>query len=90
MQCPAGDTSGLVIAFYFSSQEGSRDQDEIDFEILGDQKDSIQTNYWLSGVGHHESIIQLGFDCSEPGHRFAIYYGSDAIKYALRHMLYPI
>ena len=74
------DSSGLVMAFYTSSKEGSHQQDEIDFEFVGDSKGSVQTNYFVSGVGSHEKIIPLGFDCTEQGHHYTIYYGKDAVK----------
>ena len=62
-----------------SSKEGTRDQDEIDFEFLGNKKNSVQLNYYVNGVGGHELIIELPFDCSEDYHRYSIDYSDKAI-----------
>ena len=68
------------MAFYTSSKKGAHGKDAINFEFLGDRKGSVQTNYFVSGVGLHEEIITLGFDCSKQGHHYAIYHGNDAVK----------
>eukprot|EP01018_Ginkgo_biloba_P017982 Gb_10814 [translate_table: standard] len=72
IKCPDGDTSGLNCSFYLSSLEGDKSQDEIDFEFLGKDKGIVQTNYYTEGTGNREQIHQLGFDCSEDFHEYAI------------------
>lgn len=79
VQCPAGNTSGIVTTFYTSSLEGSKTQDEIDFEFLGDQKSTVQTNYYVNGTGGHEIVHQLGFDTSAAAHVYNIYWDSTKI-----------
>ncbi|CAI5517270.1 unnamed protein product [Closterium sp. Naga37s-1] len=55
-----------------SSLEGSGIQDEIDFEWLGKNKSIVQTNFYVGGVGGREKIVDLGFDCSQAFHNYAI------------------
>ncbi|MCO5566974.1 hypothetical protein L7F22_020657 [Adiantum nelumboides] len=81
VKCAAGDTSGLLSSFYLSSLEGSKVQDEIDFEWLGKDKSSMQTNYYVNGVGNHEVQIPLGFDCSQAYHTYTIIYNIDQIQW---------
>ncbi|MCO5597466.1 hypothetical protein L7F22_051544 [Adiantum nelumboides] len=81
VKCAAGDTSGLLSSFYLSSLEGSKVQDEIDFEWLGKDKSSVQTNYYVNGVGNHEVQIPLGFDCSQAYHTYTIIYNIDQIQW---------
>ncbi|KAH7428136.1 hypothetical protein KP509_10G077500 [Ceratopteris richardii] len=81
IKCAEGNTSGLLSSFYLSSREGSRVQDEIDFEWLGKDKTSVQTNYYVNGVGNHELQVPLGFDCSEAYHIYTIIYNSDQIQW---------
>eukprot|EP00475_Leptophrys_vorax_P010146 TRINITY_DN16825_c0_g3_i1.p1 TRINITY_DN16825_c0_g3~~TRINITY_DN16825_c0_g3_i1.p1 ORF type:complete len:140 (+),score=7.11 TRINITY_DN16825_c0_g3_i1:1-420(+) len=71
--------SGLVQSFYLSSLEGSKDQHEIDFEFLGKDKTMVQTNYYVDGVGGHEMLVPLGFDCSGDFHEYAIYWNNQRI-----------
>ncbi|KAJ7569310.1 hypothetical protein O6H91_01G071900 [Diphasiastrum complanatum] len=72
VKCAAGDTSGLLTSIYLSSLEGSPIQDEIDFEWLGNKKTVVQTNFYVTGTGGHEVIIDLGFDCSQSYHTYTI------------------
>ena len=62
-----------------SSQEGSKDQDEIDFEFLGNRKDRVQLNYYVNGVGGHELVVMLGFDCAQDYHQYTIFYNATQI-----------
>ncbi|CAI5954310.1 unnamed protein product [Closterium sp. NIES-64] len=73
-RCPQGKGSGLVSSFYLSSQEGSKVQDEIDFEWLGKNNTVVQTNYYVQGVGGNEKLITLGHDCSAAFHNYALYW----------------
>eukprot|EP00850_Spirogloea_muscicola_P011720 SM000073S21496 [mRNA] locus=s73:566746:570294:- [translate_table: standard] len=81
IKCPAGDTSGLVTSFYLSSLEGSTNQDEIDFEFLGKSNLMVQTNYYVNGVGGHEVLTNLGFDCSQDFHKYSIAWSSSSITW---------
>lgn len=81
VKCAVGDTSGLLSSFYLSSLEGSKVQDEIDFEWLGKDKSSVQTNYYVNGVGNHEVQVLLGFDCSQAYHTYTIIYSNDQIQW---------
>lgn len=60
-----GSTDGIVTTFYTSSLEGSKDKNEIDFEFLGKNPRTVQTNVFLNGVGKKEMIHQLDFDPRE-------------------------
>ncbi|CAI7934408.1 unnamed protein product [Closterium sp. NIES-54] len=73
-RCPQGKGSGLVSSFYLSSQEGSKVQDEIDFEWLGKNNTVVQTNFYVRGVGGNEKLITLGHDCSAAFHNYALYW----------------
>ncbi|GJP47903.1 hypothetical protein CLOM_g7076 [Closterium sp. NIES-68] len=79
IKCPKGDISGLVQSYYLSSLEGSRDQDEIDFEFLGKDKWQVQTNYYVNGKGGREVLIPLGFDCSSDFHEYTIFWNNQQI-----------
>ncbi|KAL6660287.1 hypothetical protein ACP70R_002409 [Stipagrostis hirtigluma subsp. patula] len=81
IRAPAGDTAGLNYNLYLSSLEGSRDQDEIDFEFLGCDKRAVQTNYHVAGEGGREQIHPLPFDSSDGFHHYAISWGADAIEW---------
>lgn len=83
-RCAPGDTSGLLSSLYLSSLEGSRVQDEIDFEWLGHNKNIVQTNFYVNGTGGHETWVDLGFDCSESFHTYTITYNTDEIRLVRR------
>eukprot|EP00850_Spirogloea_muscicola_P020210 SM000209S06389 [mRNA] locus=s209:117723:120090:- [translate_table: standard] len=82
-QTPSGQTNGVVTTFYLSSLEGSKNQDEIDFEFLGNQRNKVQVNYYVSGEGGHETMIDLDFDTSEDFHSYAISYQSNKIIWSI-------
>ncbi|CAD6201643.1 unnamed protein product [Miscanthus lutarioriparius] len=81
IRTPAGDTSGLNYNIYLSSLEGSKDQDEIDFEFLGHDKRAVQTNYHVGGDGGREQIHALPFDSSDGFHHYAIAWDAAAIEW---------
>eukprot|EP00850_Spirogloea_muscicola_P021304 SM000244S08539 [mRNA] locus=s244:84430:86656:+ [translate_table: standard] len=83
VKTPSGQTNGVVTTFYLSSLEGSRDQDEIDFEFLGNQRNKVQVNYYVSGEGGHETMIDLDFDTSADFHNYAISYQSNKIIWSI-------
>ena len=59
-----------------SSWETNRAQDEIDFEWLLKDRTKVQTNYYVGGVGGHEVMIDLGFDCAADFHNYALMWTS--------------
>lgn len=81
IRCPSGDTSGLNFNLYLSSLEGDSSQDEIDFEFLGRDRSVVQTNFFAGGSGGREMVHDLGFDCSEESHEYAVSWGRDLIEW---------
>jgi endo-1,3-1,4-beta-glycanase ExoK len=84
--------SGLVSSFFTfngPSERPRRPWDEIDIEILGKDTTKLQTNYFTSGVGGHETTIDLGFDASLAFHTYAFEWSSTRIAWyvdgVLRH-----
>jgi beta-glucanase (GH16 family) len=53
---------------------------QVDFEFLGKNSSVVQTNYFFNGTGKHESVHELGFDCSEAFHNYTIYWTSSSIE----------
>jgi len=76
MQAAKG--SGLVTSFF--TYTGSP-WDEIDVEILGKNTTQVQLNYFVSGVGGHEKVINLGFDASTGLHKYKIEWGNGYINW---------
>ncbi|EFJ31810.1 hypothetical protein SELMODRAFT_86737 [Selaginella moellendorffii] len=81
IKTPSGNTSGLNSSFYLSTLEGPRDQDEIDFEFLGKDKGTVQTNFYTHGTGGREVIHDLGFDSSQEFHEYTIKWEPDRIEW---------
>jgi len=55
--------------------------DEIDVEILGKNTWQVQFNYFVSGVGYHEKVVDLGFDASAGYHKYTIEWGNGYINW---------
>ena len=55
-----------------SSWEGAESRDEIDFEWTLKNKTRVQTNYFVGGIGGNEKFVDLGFDCSDGFHNYAL------------------
>ncbi|KAL1204622.1 Xyloglucan endotransglucosylase/hydrolase [Cardamine amara subsp. amara] len=73
IKLPAGDTAGVVTAYYLSST--NNEHDEIDFEFLGNrtgQPPILQTNVFTGGKGNREQRIYLWFDPSQAYHTYSI------------------
>ena len=88
----AAKGSGLVSSFFTfngPSERPRRPWDEIDVEILGKDTTKLQTNYFASGVGGHETLIDLGFDASLDFHTYAFEWSTTRISWyvdgVLRH-----
>lgn len=67
MRSAAG--SGLNTAFFTYSKQP---WDEIDFEFLGKDPHSVQTNFYTNGKSQGGTTVQLGFDASKEFHNYAI------------------
>jgi len=74
----AAKGNGLVTSFF--TYTGSP-WDEIDVEILGKNTNQMQLNYFVSGVGGHEKVINLGFDASAGYHKYRIEWGNGYINW---------
>lgn len=81
IKCAEGDTSGLLTSFYISSGEGSTTQDEIDFEFLGDNKQIVQTNFYVNGTSTNEQWVDLDYDCSSGFHTYAMHFDHRQIQW---------
>ncbi|XP_042518332.1 xyloglucan endotransglucosylase/hydrolase protein 2-like [Macadamia integrifolia] len=74
LKLPAGNSAGVVTAFYLRSQSNNA-HDELDFEFLGNLPGlpyTLQTNVFTSGVGNREQRIQLWFDPTAAYHTYRI------------------
>ncbi|WP_425228649.1 family 16 glycosylhydrolase [Sphingomonas sp.] len=70
--------SGLNTAF-FSYVNGVAD--ELDFEFLGRNPQTVQLNYWQHGHGGHESTPALGFDASAAFNNYAFVWGPESARW---------
>ena len=64
----AAKGSGLVSSFFTYTNRPV--WDEIDIEFLGKDTTRVQFNYYVSGVGGHEYVYELGFDAAEDFHEY--------------------
>lgn len=70
--------SGVVTAFFTYN---ASPWDEIDVEILGKDTTKVQFNYFVNGVGGHETMYSLGFDASAAFHKYEFDWRSGWIKW---------
>lgn len=78
----AGSGNGVVTGFFtYTGPSDGKPWDEIDVEILGKNPGQMQVNYFVNGVGHHEHVVNLGFDASAGLHRYAFDWSADAIRW---------
>jgi endo-1,3-1,4-beta-glycanase ExoK len=72
MRAAAG--SGLNTAFftYVGPPQGVPQWDEIDFEFLGKDTHSVQTNFYTDGKSQGGVVVPLGYDASAEFHNYAI------------------
>ncbi|MFA6016132.1 MAG: family 16 glycosylhydrolase [Gallionellaceae bacterium] len=55
--------------------------DEIDIEILGKDTTKVQFNYFVNGVGGHETVVDLGFDAAAAQHTYAINWQANSLSW---------
>lgn len=65
--------------FLYTGESDHNPHDEIDFEFLGKDTTKVQLNYFTSGVGGNEKLIDLGFDAAEDYHFYSIYWDETRI-----------
>lgn len=71
--------TGLNTALF--TYTGSPTHDEVDFEFLGKNPSTVQLNYYVGGVGGHETVINLGFDASAAVHAYSFQWGPHSISW---------
>ncbi|APT33402.1 MULTISPECIES: family 16 glycosylhydrolase [Methylobacterium] len=79
-----GAGSGMVSAFftYNGPENGDRrTNDEIDFEFLGKDTGKVQLNYFVGGVGGHDSFDPLGFDAATATADYALEWLPDRLRW---------
>jgi endo-1,3-1,4-beta-glycanase ExoK len=80
MRAARGD--GLLSAFFtYTGDPFSDPHDEIDFEFLGRNTRQVQVNYFVDGKGHHEKMVDLGFDAADGFHTYGFDWQPDAIRW---------
>jgi beta-glucanase (GH16 family) len=78
----AAQADGIVTSFFlYTDHWDDQPHDEIDIEILGKDTTRMQVNYWTSGVGGHEVMIDLGFDAAADFHTYTIEWLPDSITW---------
>lgn len=70
--------SGVLTTFF--TYNGSP-HDEIDIEIFGKDTTTMQVNYFASNQGHHEKVIQLGFDAADAFHKYGFMWTPTSIEW---------
>lgn len=79
-QAASGD--GLITSFFtYTGPSDVNPHDEIDIEILGQDTTKVQFNYWVNGVGGHETVIDLGFDAAAGFNDYAFEWRADRIDW---------
>jgi endo-1,3-1,4-beta-glycanase ExoK len=87
VQLKAARGSGAVTTFFTRNDEynvppgGNGKPNEIDIEILGRDPTKLQINFFTNGVGHHERMIDLGFDAAAAFHRYAFLWTETGIRW---------
>jgi beta-glucanase (GH16 family) len=80
LRAASGD--GLVTSlFTYTGPSDGNPHDEIDIEILGKDTTKVQFNYYVNGVGGHETVIDLGFDAAGGFHTYAFQWSDSYIQW---------
>lgn len=89
MRTAAG--SGLNTAFftYVGPPTGSHEHDEIDFEFIGTEPNTVDVTLWTNGksVFGKAKRIPLGFDASKGFHDYAIEWRPDSVRWYVDNKL---
>lgn len=72
-------SNGIVSSFF--AYTSSPQHDEIDFEFLGKDTTKVQLNYFVTGVGGHEHLVDLGFDASLDFHVYGFIWSESKITW---------
>ena len=90
MRSAAG--SGLNTAFftYVGPPTGSHEHDEIDFEFIGTEPNTVDITVWTNGKSSGAAKrIPLGFDASKDFHNYVIEWRPDSVRwYADNKLIY--
>ncbi|MEM8580375.1 MAG: family 16 glycosylhydrolase, partial [Pseudomonadota bacterium] len=86
MRLKTSGEPGTVSAFFLYTGEffGAPEQNEIDFEFLGNAPDTVSINYFFGNdklANYIEEDIPLGFDTSADFHDYRIEWMPDAIRW---------
>jgi endo-1,3-1,4-beta-glycanase ExoK len=80
--------SGVVTAFFtYTGGSGGTPHDEIDFEFLGKNSDKVQLNFFASGVGQHEKVVDLSFDATKEFASYAFQWRPDSLRWYINGRL---
>ncbi|CAM6119640.1 unnamed protein product [Calypogeia fissa] len=82
----AGDSSGVVTAYYLSSNSSESDHDELDFEFLGNKSGEpyiLQTNVFANGIGRREQRVYLWFDPTAGYHNYSVIWNKEIIIFSV-------
>jgi beta-glucanase (GH16 family) len=78
----AASGPGVVTGFFvYTGDWGQSNHHEIDFEFLGKKPWKVQLNYFVAGIGRHETKIDLGFDASAGYHTYTFKWSSSQMKW---------
>lgn len=74
--------NGLIGGSFYTycGTYGKPNHHEIDMEILG-KNCQLQTNYYASGIGGHEEMIDLDFDACADFHNYGFRWAQDSIVF---------
>ena len=86
MRLQTSGETGTVSAFFLYTGEffGASEQNEIDFEFLGNNPSQVSINYYYGDdkfANYSEEDIELGFDTSADFHDYRIDWTPDAIRW---------
>jgi len=83
----ASDVNGTISSFftYTGISEGTA-WDEIDFEILGENTNKVQINYWRNGI-EHPIYLNLGFDAALKMHKYSFIWNKEYIEWYVDDIL---
>ncbi|KAJ1417161.1 Xyloglucan endo-transglycosylase, C-terminal [Sesbania bispinosa] len=75
IKMPDKDSTAVITTFYLNSDNNNVPRDEIDFELLGGNKERpyiLHTNIYINGQGGREQQIYLWFDPTVDFHNYTL------------------